>query len=306
MHYFGFCIIEKIMAFSLKQKIGGVTEITQKIQLRKHVYNSWSNFKGERNSSGLLRSVTKVAGTVAAAFKIGQTSAKAIIREKCSENHNDFTYVLKTLRKLRSKLSAKTYIKSFYANAIQQCITNIVEERNLLPRKWTQSASSSILSFCHFNPIEIVWVQIKAHVADSNKNFKLKDVEELVCNNLENVTPTKWKSVFGYTLCILKESWDREGMLEQRVEELIIRLGNNGSSSQEEGEKEEELRMNCHWIDYEWEETVYIKLVVPVHYYKMHRYEIQLNQYYISMTYFIVSLYFGRCELDLNLISVLP
>lgn len=108
---------------------------------------------------------------------------------------------------------------------------------------------------CHFNPIELVWAQVKAHVADNNKTFKLKDVEVLVRNSLDIITPAKWKSVVGHTWRILNEAWDREGMLEQRVEELIIRLGDADSSSEEE-EEEEETENEMSLTD-EQEETLY-------------------------------------------------
>lgn len=91
---------------------------------------------------------------------------------------------------------------------------------------------------CHFNAIELVWAQVKSSVAERNKSFKLKDVEVLVRDALDSITPTKWNNVVKHTWNILKEAWEREGTLEERVEELIIRLGDDSGSSSSSGEDE--------------------------------------------------------------------
>ena len=38
---------------------------------------------------------------------------------------------------------------------------------------------------CQYNPIELLWAQIKKGVANRNKTFKLKDVEKLMNEEID-------------------------------------------------------------------------------------------------------------------------
>ena len=47
---------------------------------------------------------------------------------------------------------------------------------------------------CQYNPIELVWAQVKRAVARRNNTFKIADVERLVNEELDNVTQEQWAS----------------------------------------------------------------------------------------------------------------
>lgn len=91
---------------------------------------------------------------------------------------------------------------------------------------------------CQFNAIELVWAQVKAYVAEKNKSFTLKGVELLLREALDSITPPKWNNVVTHTWRILEEAWQREGALEEQVDELIIRLGDDSSSSSSSGDED--------------------------------------------------------------------
>lgn len=59
--------------------------------------------------------------------------------------------------------------------------------------------------------------------------------------SIENIIPEKWKNVVGHTWCILNDAWNRECVLEQRAEDLIIRLGDDDISTEEKETSEDKL-----------------------------------------------------------------
>lgn len=47
---------------------------------------------------------------------------------------------------------------------------------------------------CKYNPIELVWAQVKEQVAKFNNNFKMVDIEWLIHEALDAVTIDDWKN----------------------------------------------------------------------------------------------------------------
>lgn len=45
---------------------------------------------------------------------------------------------------------------------------------------------------CQYNPIELVWTQVKREVADKNATFRLSDVEIFMNIALDNITKAVW------------------------------------------------------------------------------------------------------------------
>ncbi|XP_075730481.1 uncharacterized protein LOC119185563 [Rhipicephalus microplus] len=45
---------------------------------------------------------------------------------------------------------------------------------------------------CEFNPIELIWSQVKGYVAANNTTFTLAGVEKLVRESIDRVTPDNW------------------------------------------------------------------------------------------------------------------
>lgn len=46
---------------------------------------------------------------------------------------------------------------------------------------------------CQYNPIELIWAQVKGEVATKNKIFKIAYIEKLTHEAIENVTVENWK-----------------------------------------------------------------------------------------------------------------
>ena len=86
-------------------------------------------------------------------------------------------------------------------------------------------------------------IRDRHYTADNNKTFKLKDVEVLVHQSIKNITPQEWKNVVGHTWCILNDTPNWEGMPELRVEELIFRLRDDDSDTEEEETCQDKLSL---------------------------------------------------------------
>ena len=56
------------------------------------------------------------------------------------------------------------------------------------------------VSHCELNPIERIWAQIKGEAATKNIMFRLKDVQTLTSNAIENVTLENWREASEHIL----------------------------------------------------------------------------------------------------------
>ncbi|XP_046671567.1 uncharacterized protein LOC124361550 [Homalodisca vitripennis] len=84
---------------------------------------------------------------------------------------------------------------------------------------------------CHFNAIELIWAQIKGHVAKNNKTFSLTEVTRLTKEGIDLVTGDEWKNILSHTRKTIEDAWKNEGVLETGIEELIITLNSDDDSS---------------------------------------------------------------------------
>jgi hypothetical protein len=77
---------------------------------------------------------------------------------------------------------------------------------------------------CHYNPIELIWANVKGTVARKNK-LKWRDCLKNLWKKLQRKTGLHVKK-------IIDQAWTSEGIIEECVENLIINL-RNGSSCDE-------------------------------------------------------------------------
>lgn len=87
---------------------------------------------------------------------------------------------------------------------------------------------------CQFNAIELIWANVKGRVARRNTSFTISEVERLARDAIQEITSEDWKKAIEHTKKIIEEAWHKEGVLEECVDEMIISLGNDGSSSSTE------------------------------------------------------------------------
>lgn len=85
---------------------------------------------------------------------------------------------------------------------------------------------------CNLNPIELIWAQVKQHVAANNITYKLGDVKELLNEGIRIVTAERWKDCVNHIIKEEKRMWDLDGIVEDIVEEIVINLGSDSSSEE--------------------------------------------------------------------------
>lgn len=74
---------------------------------------------------------------------------------------------------------------------------------------------------CEFNPIEVIWSQVKGYVAANTTTFTLAGIEKLVPESTDLVTPDNWLRACAHVKKI-EELWQREGLNDARLDQLII------------------------------------------------------------------------------------
>lgn len=84
---------------------------------------------------------------------------------------------------------------------------------------------------CCLNPIELVWSQVKGHVAKHNKTFKINDVKELLFQGIQSVTADRWKSCVQHVIDVEeKRLWEIDGLAEEVMEPIVINLGDDSDT----------------------------------------------------------------------------
>lgn len=82
---------------------------------------------------------------------------------------------------------------------------------------------------CVFNPIELIWAQIKNGVAARNTTIKISDVERLLKEKAEKVTADNWRNAVRHVVGV-EEGYRRGGATSAHVEPIVIELGEDDTS----------------------------------------------------------------------------
>lgn len=84
---------------------------------------------------------------------------------------------------------------------------------------------------CQYNPIELVWAQIKNEVASKNHTFKIADVEKLTHEAIQNVTIENWKRCVEHAENIQKQDIEKEMVREIQMERIILTINPDDDDS---------------------------------------------------------------------------
>ena len=109
-------------------------------------------------------------------------------------------------------------------------------ETDVIADKFTHKVLRLPVAHPELNPIELACSVVKGYVAKHNQKFTLKEVEALVPEAINTVTPAMWSKFCGHTKKVEEEYWKKDGLVEDVVEELLI---NVGSDSDDESSDEE-------------------------------------------------------------------
>jgi len=87
---------------------------------------------------------------------------------------------------------------------------------------------------CQYNPIELIWAQVKGKVAEQNTSFKMADVEQLVHNALDSITTDDWKRCVLHCNKLQDDDFIKEGLRDEILEPIIMTINPDDSSESED------------------------------------------------------------------------
>ena len=91
---------------------------------------------------------------------------------------------------------------------------------------------------CVFNPIEMVWNQLKHHARHLNiftsQPAKVVELLRNVCN--QKIFKEHWENYVGHVIKQEKEFWEMDFIIDSEIEPLVIHLSNEseGDGSDDE------------------------------------------------------------------------
>lgn len=84
---------------------------------------------------------------------------------------------------------------------------------------------------CELNPIELVWSQVKRHVAMNNTTFNKNEIPALIDKAFEAVSVQHWKNYCKHVEKVEDKMWKMDS-LQDNVEPLIVNLGSSSSEAE--------------------------------------------------------------------------
>lgn len=99
---------------------------------------------------------------------------------------------------------------------------------------------------CQYNPIELIWAQVKGDVAKKNVSFKIADVEKLVNEALDAVTVDSWKKYVSHCKKLQEEDFIKEGLRDEILKPIIMTINPDEDSDDSEYEDDINLNENCN------------------------------------------------------------
>jgi len=73
---------------------------------------------------------------------------------------------------------------------------------------------------------------MKRYVRARNKTYKLPEVEILLRESVQDVTPTQWSNYVAHVMKEELKYWDLDNLMEEIVEPFIINVGEDSSDSE--------------------------------------------------------------------------
>ena len=113
-----------------------------------------------------------------------------------------------------------------------------VFETDVIAAKFTHKVLRLPVAHPELNPIELAWAEVKAYVAKHNKTFTLKEVERLVPEAIDTISPAKWHKFCQHTVAVEDEYWAKDGLVEDVVEEILLNIGDESESEISDDETE--------------------------------------------------------------------
>ncbi len=93
---------------------------------------------------------------------------------------------------------------------------------------------------CQYNPIELLWAQIKKDVANRNNTFKIADVELLCEEAIQRVDVETWAKSVRHAEEFQERDFSKECVRDAVMEPIIINLQSDSDSEDSSDEESDE------------------------------------------------------------------
>lgn len=141
---------------------------------------------------------------------------------------------------IQAWLTSKSII--YEADMVRAELLHLVRQAVIMPKyvvdEMAKEQCRTVLRLppyhCEFNPIELIWGQIKGEVARNNTTFKMKDLHPLFQQAVGNVSAENWKNAILHAQSEEEKMWQVDIAMDILVEPLIIHVGDDSSSSESE------------------------------------------------------------------------
>ncbi|RVE40529.1 hypothetical protein evm_014822 [Chilo suppressalis] len=121
---------------------------------------------------------------------------------------------------------------TFEPNMVKATLIDIVKQQNHTEKYAVDEIAEKGIRLlrpppyhCELNPIELVWAQVKGHVANNNKTYKMQEVKTLFQEGIIKVTPTKWSDCVSHTI---KEIY----IIDEVTDRFVISVTGSDSDSE--------------------------------------------------------------------------
>ena len=95
------------------------------------------------------------------------------------------------------------------------------------------------VAHCELNPIELVWSKVKGYLRVNNTSFKLADLESLVPAAFRSVSQEMWRHFCTHAIRKEEKFWEKDGLLEDAIDEFLIELNVDDDEEDEISDDEE-------------------------------------------------------------------
>lgn len=100
------------------------------------------------------------------------------------------------------------------------------------------------VAHCEFNPIELVWANIKGYVAKNNNGKSLTEMFNLTVQALETITADLWKNCIRHAIKYEDVMWERDHIIDNFIDDalssVVIPLRDNDTSGSSTDDTDDE------------------------------------------------------------------
>jgi len=130
--------------------------------------------------------------------------------------------------------------KNFSYSPLETLIELKIKVKNTMPREKSYHLDEVALKrghevirlppyHCQYNPIQLIWAQLKNQVSKKNNTFKMVDIERLTHEALDSVTVHDWEKCVRHAESLQTKDYEKEVHRDVILEPIILTILPNDS-----------------------------------------------------------------------------